>query len=194
MEYSTAVNTSGSYSPSIFPQRIESKPNFDRLNELYALYWSDLCRYLKSRFGSISIDPEDVAQSVFLKLAELDNVSHIENEKSFIFRMASNYIIDYHRSPKSLVVGEDNSSARYGVQPLVNHISPEQSAISQEELGIVESVINGLSPRDREFVLLNRVDGLSYTEIAKRAGMSRSGVQKVIMQALSNCLDALEED
>lgn len=193
MEYASSVTDNGFYNPTFFDDT-HCEPKFDKLTECYQMYWNDLCRYLRSRFSHSVLDPEDVAQAVFIKFAELENVSHITNIKSVIFKMATNYIIDYHRSPKSQLLSDTDLNHSDTSQAYTNHISPEIDSISKEELGIVETVINGLSDRDREFVLLNRVDGLTYTEIAKRAGMSRSGVQKIIMQALSKCMDALDTE
>ncbi len=64
-------------------------------------HWNFLCRFLHSRFGSGPPDASDIAQDAFLKLSEqLEQGQVIHNPKAILTKVASNLVIDYHRSPK----------------------------------------------------------------------------------------------
>lgn len=161
----------------------------DKISDIYQLYWGELCGFVRKKFGSGPPDPEDIAQSVFLKVAAVENMQQIDNIKSFLFRTASNLVIDHHRSPKNWAASDNDVTKSENSSDVS---SPEFVFMSEQELKIVEQVIMSLPERDRAFVLMNRLDGLSYTEIAEKANMSRSGVQKIIMQSLEKCHDALK--
>ncbi len=46
--------------------------------------------------------------------------------------------------------------------------------------------------KQRKLLLLHRIDGLSYAEIAAETGRSKSGVKKIVDKALLECELALE--
>ncbi|MEM7018657.1 MAG: sigma-70 family RNA polymerase sigma factor [Pseudomonadota bacterium] len=166
-------------------------PDFDKIKDIYTTHWSELCGFIQSRFGSPP-EPEDIAQEAFIKFAELASPERIENPKAYLFRSARNLVVDYHRSPK-------NQQATENEEDLENNeknsdvFGPENVLMSRQEIEILESVILSLPERDRAFLLMNRLDEMTYTEIAKQAKMSRSGVQKIITQALEKCMDALKQ-
>jgi len=158
----------------------------DALKELYENYWKELCYSLHKRFGQGPPDPEDIAQSAFLKYVDHSESNHVDNPKAFIYRSACNLIIDHHRSPKNAAVPEYAYTPDKYQEKSSAH-SPENVFMTEQEISIVSNVLTTLPERDRAFVLMNRLDGKSYTDIAREAGMSRSGVQKIITLALKKC-------
>lgn len=46
-------------------------------------------------------------------------------------------------------------------------------------------VVEGLPPRTREIFRLNRIEGLSYADVARRLDISESSVQKHLAKALA---------
>jgi len=162
------------------------------LSKLYQAHWSFLCAFIRARFGSGPPPPEDIAQDAFLKLADqVEKGQEIHNAKAFLTRVASNLVIDYHRSPKNRpasMADITQAEANDGCDVY----SPENVFLNREALGILKDVLMSLSERDRAFVLMNRLEGLSYTEIAKRANMSRSGVQLIITQAVQKCMSKIK--
>lgn len=158
------------------------------LSELYQEHWTFLCKLLTARFGSGPPEPRDIAQEAFIKLSDkLQDGEQIHNPRSFLAKTAQNLVIDYHRSPKNRAPSDSELIAAEREES-TDVSSPETVLLSRETLGTVADVLMRLSERDRSFVLMNRLEGLSYTEIARRAGMSRSGVQLIITQALQKCL------
>ncbi len=164
-----------------------------KLAKLYAAYWETLCKQLHARFGAGPPDPKDIAQDAFSKLSEQINKGKaIENPKAFLYRTASNLIIDFHRSPRNTFA--TNKEVEYFEQHATNDVcSPENVLMNRQQLSIVSDVIESLPERDRAFVLMNRLENMTYTEIAKQANMSRSGVQLIITKALAKCMDALNK-
>lgn len=171
---------------------VDAGGNLHKIQTLYSQYWEDLCRFLQSRFGPPP-EPEDIAQMAFMKYADIEDHSQITSPKSFLFRIASNLVIDYHRSPKNVLASEDDIQA-FEREESSDAWVLENVYMSKQELAIVERVIMSLPERDRAFVLMNRIKEMTYTEIAEQAGMSRSGVQKIITQALERCVRAIRRE
>ena len=159
--------------------------------DIYMKYRQELCSFIHGKFGSGPPDPEDVAQSALLKFSELDNNDSVQNIRAFLFTTARNLVIDYHRSPKNFSPTQGQIDAHENNHEFSDVDNPEHVYLEREKANVVESVLLTLPERDKKFVLMNRVDGLTYTEIAKQAGMSRSGVQKIITQALEKCVQEL---
>lgn len=60
----------------------------------------------------------------------------------------------------------------------------EQRIATQQELALLQRVLLGLPPRCRQIYLLNRIEGMSYTEVADHCGISVKAVEKRISKAL----------
>ena len=63
--------------------------------------------------------------------------------------------------------------------------SPETVAVYRSELRRLLEAIAALPPRRREAFVLNRIEGLSYDEVASRMGISRNTVITQIVSALA---------
>lgn len=166
-------------------------------NNLYQRYWHDLCSLLRSRFGDGPPDPEDIAQQAYTRIAMLEGSEQLENPKGYLYRIAINLGIDYrrqiqrHRQLMQNVVMVSESDlfgvlrSDQGGSTLENQIS------SREALEIIEQVIMSHSERDRNCFLLNRLEGVSAAEIARRTGLSASRVKVVIINVMVACQQAL---
>lgn len=161
----------------------------DAIEAIYRTHFSDVLGFLRSRFTPPP-DHEDIAQNTFLRFAQANEQGVIENIKAFLFRTARNLVIDYHRSPKNVLASHEQQ-AYYENTEKSDAEAPENVFTNRQALSLLERAIMALPERDRGFVLMNRLDDMSYTDIAKHAGMSRSGVQKIITQSLAKCMEAV---
>lgn len=158
---------------------------------LYHGCWRDLCQFLRKRFGAGPPDPEDVAQSAFLKLAE-QRFDRMPNPQAMLYRTAINLMIDQLRqqSRRRRLLNGAIESAHENAHPSDN---PERDVLGNEQLVALERAILALPPRHRSYFLANRLDKLSYAEIARRTGASQSMVRKVVEEALAACHAAVVE-
>ena len=72
--------------------------------------------------------------------------------------------------------------------------SQETHAIGRQRLRLLETALDELPTKPRLALLLNRVEGRTFAEIASRLGVSESMVAKYIAQALRHCRDRLARD
>jgi transmembrane sensor len=66
-------------------------------------------------------------------------------------------------------------------------VLPEAALLARERLRLLDEALRQLPPKPRAALLLNRVEGLTQAEIARRLGVSESMVVKYIAQALRHC-------
>lgn len=68
--------------------------------------------------------------------------------------------------------------------------SEEDRAIVLETLTAIDALLDGLSAKARRAFLMNRLDGLTYAQIAAELGVSVSRVRQYMTQALTRCYAA----
>lgn len=137
-------------------------------------------------------DAEDLAQETFVRaltsISRFDGRSRIS---TWLFRIATNLCIDYHRAKKRkpdaapLVWEEDEREHEYADEKP----GPVEQLLEREMADLVDCAIQQLSPKLRTTLLLVDVEGLSYEEVAtatrtpvgtvkSRLFMARNAVKK----------------
>ncbi|HKU17286.1 MAG TPA: sigma-70 family RNA polymerase sigma factor [Steroidobacteraceae bacterium] len=174
---------------------LESSAPCDRerrqqLAHLYRVHWKGLCGYVRAQFGPGPPEPEDVAQSAFIKFAAADP-THIENPRAFLYATARHLVIDHHRQAQRVSAHEQASQAAAAEDPLCES-SPENVLVQAERFRILAQALERMPLARRRLVLLNRFEGLSYAEIGEQFGMSAENVRKRIERTLAECLRVLD--
>lgn len=135
---------------------------------------------------------EDVAQSVWFKVARIDDSPPIINKRAFLFRLTRNLAADFAKADRRHRAVIENGSLSDDLAdetPLA-----EQQLLDREALSRVDAAISALSPRSRDILYLRRIEGLPATEIAQRLGISRQMVSRYIAKAMEHCLESLEAE
>ena len=129
--------------------------------------------------GAGSDEAEDLMQEAFLRLwRECDKVPN-EKAKSFLFRVANNLFLDAKKHEK-VVLRFQQISPNTDREEQDTHFLLETSELQQK----LEAAINQLPEKQREVFLMNRMDKMTYSEIADRLELSVKAVEKRISQAL----------
>ena len=159
-----------------------------QLSDLYRVHWKGLCGYVRAQFGPGPPEPEDVAQSAFIRFAAADP-AHIENPRAFLYATARNLVIDHHRQAQRACGARAGRAV--GADDRVYELSPENVLLQAERFRILAQALERMPLKRRRLVLLNRFEGLSYAEIGEQFGMSAENVRKHIERTLAECLRAL---
>ena len=117
-----------------------------------------------------------------------------DNARALAFHIAAQLAIDYHR--KSKVRSRHLADVEYdeSLEFVPNQSAgPEQTVIARQRLGLLHSAIAELATDCRTAFLLNTIEGLSYSDIAIRMGISKSMVGKHLAKALAHCANRLED-
>lgn len=178
--------------------RSESTSNeyFDAANSggdvdrLYREYKDRLRRYVAATFGSGPPDPEDVVQVAFEKFAGREDRESIESPEAFLTTSARNYVLDQRRRLKVRAAYADGEILLGSER---DDFDAERVLSAKERWGILERAIQKLDPRRQEILIMNRIHGVSYAEIARRLNCSPTLVKMLAAQALVICERALRE-
>lgn len=154
----------------------------EKLLSAFAEQRDALLRFLGQRLGN-PVLAEDLAQETWLRAAKVDGSATIGNPRSYLFRIASNLVLDHQRHAGHRIEVEASDAAVAAIPD--PRPSPETAALHRSELGRLMRVVDGLSPRCREVFILARYEGLTYGEVAARLGIARTTVVSHMVTALA---------
>lgn len=146
-------------------------------------YRQPLIRYF-SRRGVSAFACEDLAQETFTRVLSLADRQHILNLEAYLFQVAASVFSDHLR--RNRVRREDAHVPLEGAADPAEVLTPQRVLEGREAIQRVVAALAELKPKTREIFLLNRLDGLSYTQIAVRFGVSPSAIEKHMIKALAH--------
>ncbi len=148
-------------------------------DELMHRYKTKIFSYIRRSVRNYE-DAEDITIEVFVKAYRaLDTWKPKAKFSTWLYKIASNLTIDYHRA-----------QARNPVHPVEESEIPEANLVAtdlssdpvkqleEEERGrIIRGAIDQLSPKQKAVFILNRYEGLSIKEVAETLGMAEGTVK-----------------
>lgn len=159
------------------------------LSGLYLGHARALRGYLTQRLG----DPQlaaDLVQDAYLRLVEQHCQGKPCPAPAYLYRTARNLLVDHLRQQQ-----------RRNTQPLTPELiasleAPdacvEIRAMFEQQRQALRDAIEALPPRTREVLQLNRLEGLTHTEVACRMEISDSCVQKHLAKGLAMIMQRLQ--
>ncbi|MFJ4458323.1 sigma-70 family RNA polymerase sigma factor [Pseudomonas sp. NPDC089392] len=146
-------------------------------------YYRELVGFLSARLGSRQA-AEDVAHDAYLRVLERTDAERIEHPRAFLYRTALNLVVDRHRrhqvrqaEPLEVL----DSDERWHTPALAHSMQLDQ------RLALMQRALDELSKVCRDCFLLRKLDGMSHQQIAEHLGISRSLVEKHIVNAMKHC-------
>ena len=156
------------------------------IEQVLAEHGPALRRFLRTRLA-LESDREDVTQDVFLRLSAVEGLEgkltdDFKSTQSYLFSIANNLIRDRQRRARVRQVEQhepfdDNQS--HQITP-----TPEEIAVTRQEIDRMQQAFNALGPRCRHTFVLSRFQHMSYRQIAAELGITASMVEKHISRAL----------
>jgi RNA polymerase sigma-70 factor (ECF subfamily) len=143
------------------------------------------------RHGTDQADIDDLVQDVFLRILKRRGSDRLENFEGYVFETAASVLNDRFRRRKvrhadrHLPFDQDHHAG--------SDISPERILAGRQAVRATTVALMELPERTRDVFVLRRVEGLSYREIARRFGMSISGVEKHMLKATRHLLARIPE-
>ena len=162
------------------------------LSHYYREYQQELCRYAVSKFGLTFVEAEDVVQCTFARSAAMLDSAELENARAFLYKAVYNASVDVMRRNRVRESYSQSVQAVPGQE--LDHAGPERVAAGHQFLGMINRALWAMPGKRRRLLIMNRVDGLSYAEIARRENLSETVVRKHVAKALAGCQQALREN
>lgn len=144
--------------------------------------WTRWVRVLRRASGDDSA-AEDFVQDAYVRMLEYGQRHEVRNPDSFVLHAARNLVITAHRRKKR----HSAALADCAVKVILQLASAPQDEViaARESLAIAQRAIDNLSPRARTVFVMHRIDGMTYSEIARALAISVSAVEKNMARALT---------
>lgn len=160
------------------------------LVSVYFAKREDMRRFFVARLGA-SDQADDLVQELYLKVAAAGEPSGLQSPVAYLYRLASNLMLDRLRQQRRSVARDDSwyRDGRVGLAPEVEDRPDPNAALEARQTleGIVRA-LQALPPQTRRVFELYKFEGLSHPEVAAKLGISRSAVEKHVSAALKHLL------
>ena len=143
---------------------------------IYDAHFDDLRRYLIYRSGDQDLS-KDIAQNVFMKVWTKKIEIASGNIKSLLFKMATDEFISHIRKKKVEKEYTESIDLKLILEPYNNDDLLEKKVLFQKAL-------NQLPEKQKTALLMNKMQGLTYKEIAEVLNLSQKAIEKRIGLAL----------
>lgn len=190
---------SGTIVTDDFKTKVEAAASGDgqAYDQLFEQSLPALVAYLRGKVGGELAGREsvrDMAQSVCREVLRDLSSLHFRSEEQFrayLFLQASRKVVDRYRYHKqemrdpARVEQLPTEGEEAGVLGAFASLTPSRAASAKEELSRVEQALQMLPEAQRDAVLLSRIAGLGYEEIARQKGISSAAVRGLVARGLA---------
>jgi RNA polymerase sigma factor (sigma-70 family) len=163
---------------------------------LFSCYERRITGYVASMVGDHA-RAEDITQEVFMSaLRRMRQTDRPIAFKPWIYEIAKNACIDeFRRSRRSREVSfeEGDGSGIVARNVYVHAPAPHVAVESKQRLDDLCGAFGGLSESHHRVLVLRELEGLSYSEIGERLGMTRAMVESTLFRARRRLSDEYEE-
>ena len=157
--------------------------------ELFRKFAPRVLQYTR-RFVGSEAQAEEVTQDVFVQVFRFRQRYRPQSRFStWLFTIATNLCLNELRRPERQLRVDiwdrrEDEEHREGPQ-LVDEaaITAEQGAATRELARELEAAVGELPPKQRAALLLSRVDGLAYRDVAAALGCSEGAVKALLFRA-----------
>ena len=145
--------------------------------ELFDEYYEGIRNFLYYKSGDINL-AEDLTQDAFYILWKKKDSINPEKVKSYLFTIANNLFLNEVKHQKVVLKFQQRPQKTSSTET-------PQFKMEEEEFRIrLEKAIAELPEKNRVVFLMNRIEKLTYKEIAERLDLSVKAVEKRMHKAL----------
>lgn len=138
-------------------------------------------RAIVRRHGVASQDADDVVQEAFARLEAYTRKQELHSQEAFLVTTAVNVSRDQARRRERA----PTCCAALDLEAIRDTApQPEEQLVIRERLRRLNSGLARLDPKTRRCVLAQRVDGLTFHQIAAREKLSVAAVEKRVARAV----------
>lgn len=162
------------------------------IESLYREHWHPLCSYLRRRFGAGPPEPEDIAQSAFIRLAGRLEAQSVRDPIPYLYRIAHNLAVNDFKRQIRIDTAGTLDAASYRLESTPSQ-SPAEILESQQRLSVIGRAIKALPEKQKVILLRSRLRNETFSEISAATGWSRADISRQLARALAALQDAIDE-
>ena len=152
---------------------------------IFDQYYTPIKNFLYYKRGDVAM-AEDLCQDVFMKAWDKREDINEETVKSYLYTIANNMLLNKLRHNKVVMNFAEKNKDQKNAQ------SPQYVLEEKEFKEGLERIISNMPEKQREVFLMNRIDELTYKEIAERLELSVKAVEKRMHGALGYLKDRIK--
>ena len=156
-----------------------------QFKEIFDQYYTPIKNFLYYKCGDVAM-AEDLTQDVFMKAWDKREDVNQETVKSYLYTIANNMLLNKLRHNKVVMNFAEKNKDQKNAQ------SPQYVLEEKEFKEGLERIIGNMPEKQREVFLMNRIDELTYKEIADRLELSVKAVEKRMHGALGYLKDRIK--
>ncbi|MHC1703732.1 MAG: RNA polymerase sigma factor [Tenuifilaceae bacterium] len=155
-----------------------SKEELSWFRSIFDQHYESIRSFAYYKTGDVDL-ADDIVQEVFIKLWTNRESVKDETVKALLYTIATNTIKNHYKHQKVVY--------NFQKQEVSNETSDEaDSQLLQDELNKrLQDALAAVPEKAREVFLMNRIEGLTYVDIAERLGLSVKAIEKRMSEALS---------
>lgn len=130
-------------------------------------------------------DALDIVQEAYCRIFRLGDLQQVNHLRGYLFKTAKNIATDWVRQR---IVRE----AYIQDEPLRGNkeaASPEDIWLAREELEALEQNVENLPPKCRYALIMVRLEGASYDEVAEKLGIKTHSARRLVERAMEYLLE-----
>lgn len=157
------------------------------IEKIYMQNFSWLVRWLTSRARCAEL-AQDLGQDAFVRLIDVQQLESLQSPRAWLIVVANRLMINHFR--RHAIEGE---TLQQLVVMMREDVGSAENEISSRDLLIkaVHLLMAELPERHFESLIMSRVYGMTYQEIAKELGVTPHSVKYYIVSAISAIHDQL---
>jgi len=166
------------------PQPSSKSLSHEEFQRVFSEWYKPVRSFIYYKCGDMEL-AEDLAQDSFVKLWE--NRDRIERStmKAYLYKIAQNHTINYQKRQQLFYKFQRKGASDREFD------TPEKLAEMAEYEQKLQEVIAELPDGGREVFLMNRLEDLTYQEIANRLSLSVKAIEKRMSKVLKIFRDRL---
>lgn len=159
-----------------------------QVEHLYTNHCSWLGTLLRHKLGN-GFDAAELMHDIYLVFLKNGRVPSASESRSHLTKIANGMVIDLYRRRRVEAAYMDALAA----QPELSTPSEEVRALATEALVHIDTVLRGLPAKVRNALLLRKLDGVDYRDIAAAMHISTSSAEKYVAAGIQACHLALHD-